>query len=290
MIAVAEAVRTANQLDKPEAQAWTSEYEDFLAAFRKAAARDQRRDENGNLFLPLKMDFDPEKDVPQRGQWGPIHSLYAGQFLDPDEELITGTLAMLEDRTVEDHVHSLGWLDGGIWPIFEAHRAIVYNWIGQPDKAEHLLYSFANHASPTYVWVEEQMPKGQGTRTTGDVPHTMGNLQVVRLLRFLLMTERGDDLEILNGLPLTWLKPSAQIRALDVATLFGNTSVIVTISEDGQNGNIWLQAPQSDSAGAVRVDLRRLKTAGFISDGSGNDLPDSIEINWGATKQISFAR
>jgi hypothetical protein len=236
------------------------------------------------------MDFDPEVDTPQRGQWGPIHSLYAGQFLDPDEPLVKGTLAMLENRTIEDHVHSLGWLDGGIWPIFEAHRAIVYNFIREPDKAERLLYSFANHASPTYVWVEEQMPKGKGTRTTGDVPHTMGNLQVVRLIRFLLLTERGDDLELLNGLPQTWLKPGSEVRALDVATLFGKASVIVTIAKDGMTGKIWVQTPASGSAGVTRVDLRRLKAAGFRNDLSGVELSDTIELGWGQTTEIHFSR
>ncbi|NND70888.1 MAG: hypothetical protein HKN43_04860 [Rhodothermales bacterium] len=287
LIAVAEAVRTAEQLGKPQAAEWRAEYEDFLASFRAAQKRDQQADDEGNVFLPLKMDFDPASDIPQRGQWGLIHSLYAGQFLDPDEPIVRGTLAMLESRTIEDHVHSLGWLDGGIWPIFEAHRAIAYNYVGEPDNAERLLYAFANHASPTFAWVEEQMPKGKGTRTTGDVPHTMGNLQVVRLIRFLLITERGDDVHLLEGLPLTWLRPGANTQIVSTPTLKGPISMRIKVDDDGRSGSVWVQTPGQPTSGSVRLDTRRLKKAGYTF-GESDELPDTIEVPWGTPTRIEF--
>jgi len=47
--------------------------------------------------------------------------------------------------------------------------------------AEELLYAFADHTSPTLLWAEEQMPRTEGTRTAGDIPHTVSNMQIVRL-------------------------------------------------------------------------------------------------------------
>lgn len=290
LIGVAEATKTARQRDKAEAAAWEIEYADFLAAFQTASERDQYTDDQGNTFLPIKMDFDPETDLPQRGQWGPIHSLYAGEFLDPESPLVKGTMRMLERYEKEDHVVSLGWLTNGVWPIFEAHRAIAYTYLGNPDDAERLLYSFANHASPTHVWVEEQMLKGEGSRTTGDVPHTMGNLQVVRLLRYMIMMEKRDKLELLKGVPLTWLKPGASIEALSVPTLFGPVTVRVELDQDGDGGFIWVQTPKAEMSGQVTLYLNRLKEAGFRVDREGADLPDTMDLDWDTSVRVSLSR
>lgn len=290
LIGVAEATKTARQRDKAEAAAWEAEYADFLSAFQAASARDQFTDDEGNTFLPIKMDFDPENDLPQRGQWGPIHSLYAGEFLDPESSLVKGTMRMLERHEKEDHVVSLGWLTNGVWPIFEAHRAIAYIYLGSPDDAERLLYSFANHASPTHVWVEEQMLKGEGTRTTGDVPHTMGNLQVIRLLRYMIVLEKRDRLELLKGIPLTWLKGGASIEALSIPTLFGPVTVRVEIDHDGRGGYLWVQTPKAEISGEVTVYLNRLKEAGYATDGQGGALPDTQPLAWDTTTRIRFAR
>ncbi len=290
LIGVAEVVKTAKQRSKPEASKWEAEYLDFLAAFERARQRDERLDAKGNTFLPIKMDYNPTTDLPQRGQWGPIHSLYAGEFLDPESALVQGTMQMLEDNVQEDHVVSLGWLTGGIWPIFEAHRAIAYNYLGQPDDAERLLYSFANHSSPTYVWVEEQMLKGRGTRATGDVPHTMGNVQAVRLLRYLLMMEKRGNLELLSGLPLSWLQPGARLEALSMPTFFGPVSLRMSVNSEGTHGSLWVETPDTPLDADVTLFLGRLKESGFEFSGEGIELPDVVPLDWGSITTIDFKK
>jgi hypothetical protein len=288
---MAEAARTARAMDRPEAAAWEAEFQDFLAAFRRAAARDLRRDEHGHPFLPIKMDFDPERDLPQRGQWGPIHALYAGQFLSEDDTLVTGTLAMLDARTTQNHVVGLGWMREGLWPIFEAHRALAYHWIGRADKAEALLYAFANHATPTLLWVEEQWPQAKGTRTAGDVPHTVGNMQVVRLVRHLLLLERGTDLELLSGLPLSWLRPDARLAALSLPTHFGPATLTMEIDASGQAGTLWVHTPApEDATGTVRLMLGRLHAAGYTLDADGRALPEQIELPWDHLFRLDFQK
>ena len=296
LIAMAEAVRAARALNRPEAAAWDAEFQAFLGAFRKAAQRDMRHDAEGHPFLPIKMGFDPERDLPQRGQWGPIHALYAGQFLTPTDSLVTGTLAMLDARTAQGHVVGLGWLREGLWPIFDAHRALAYNWLGDADKAEELLYAFANHATPTLLWVEEQWPQARGTRTAGDVPHTVGNMQVVRLLRYLLFLERGSDLEILAGLPGRWLRPGARLEALSLPTLFGPATLKLHVNSTGEAGMLWVQTPPGTSSagaapeGTVRLFLSRLREVGFTLDDRGEVLPDQIELPWDHLYSLTFRR
>ncbi len=291
LIGMAEAVRTAHWMNKPtEAETWGTAFDTFLATFRTAAVRDQRRDENGHLFLPIKMPFDPDKDVAQRGQWGPIHALYTGQFLEDDDPLVQGTLAMLDTRTVEDHVISLGWLTGGVWPIFDAHRALAYLWLDDTERAITLLNAFANHASPTLLWVEEQMPKNQGSRTAGDVPHTIGNVQVIRALRYLLAMEKENTLYLLRGLPASWLYPGASLSINGIPTLYGPLTLSLDINPDGQKGRLSVFVPpQGPPDGQTRIQLRALQKAGFVG-ANGTALPEFLDTNWGNTLHVDFIR
>jgi hypothetical protein len=287
LIAMSEAVRTASWLGDPVAGSrWGKEREAFLAAFWRTAERDMRRDEAGNVFLPVLMNFDPDKNVPQRGQWGVMHAFYAGQFLQADDSLLVGTLAMLERNTVEDHAVSVGWLTGGIWPIFEAHRALVYNRLGDAERTINLLYAIANHASPTGVWVEEQMPKGssgQGQQTTGDIPHTIGNVQIIRLVRNMLATEVDDHIWLFSSLPSSWLKDGARIALQDAPTEFGPLDLELTIEAD--QARLRLAAP----AAGIQIRMQALIEAGF-RDADGNVLPESIRVAAGESKEIRFIK
>ena len=293
LIALAEATRGARILDREEADRWEAAYDAFHASFRLAVERDARTDADGNLFLPVKMDFDPAVDEPQRGQWGVFHALYIGQIYADDDPLVTGTMRMLESRTVEGHVVTPGWLDGGVWPIFDAHRAMAHNWLGNADKVEEILYAFANHAAPTGVWVEEQMPRNRGTRTTGDVPHIVGNVQVIRLIRTALLLEKDGDLEMLRSMPLRWLEAGSETRLIALPTYFGPVTVRVTVDGDGNGGSIWGQLPVPDvrwNDGTARLRLDRIRSAGFAVDGDGNALPDHINLEWGEPFHIRFSR
>ncbi len=293
LIALAEASRAAEILDREEAARWSDAYNAFDASFRSAVARDARTDADGNLFLPVKMDFDPDVDEPQRGQWGVFHALYIGQIYADDDPLVTGTMRMLEDRTVDGLVVTPGWLDGGVWPIFDAHRAMAYNWLGDADKVEEILYAFANHAAPTGVWVEEQMPRGSGTRTTGDVPHTVGNMQVIRLIRTALLLEKDGDLELLRSMPLRWLRAGSETRLAALPTYFGPVTIRVTVDSDGQGGAIWGQLPVPDdrwNKGTARLGLHRIRSAGFTHAGDGSMLPDHVTLEWGEPFHIRFSR
>ncbi|MGA2253354.1 MAG: hypothetical protein ABSG53_01725 [Thermoguttaceae bacterium] len=87
-------VQAAHWLGKTEqADAWQKEYDDFLATFRKAAARDMKIDPHGHRYLPIRMDG---QDLPQRGQWGFCHGVYPGQLFAKDDPLLSGNMAMLE--------------------------------------------------------------------------------------------------------------------------------------------------------------------------------------------------
>ncbi len=291
LIAMHEAVTTARWLGKTEtALHWQAMYDDFMATFRRAAARDRRQDTEGNWYLPIRMHHDPNNDLPQRGQWGAIHAAFPGALFDSQDPLLQGILAMLDARTVEDHVVSLGWLTGGLWPIFDAHRALTYLWLGDAAKAQRILYAFANHAAPVMVWVEEQMPQGEGTRTTGDVPHTMGNVQVIRTVRHFVAMERENTLDLLAGVPESWLTPGAHLRLDALPTLFGPLTLEMRINDVGTGGTIRVDPVGiSGHPGGPVLHLDALKRLGYAARG-GQDLPDRWGGTWGESLQIDFER
>lgn len=291
LIALGEAVQTAQVMGRPEAEAWKTEYQEFITSFRHAVERDKRRDEYGNDFLPIKMDYDPETDVPQRGQWAMLHALYVGHLFSPDESLITGTLNLLDRHTVQGLTHSVGWLDEGVWPIFDAHRALACLWRDNADKAEELLYAVANHASPTLLYGEEQSPKGEGNRVTGDIPHTVGNMQMVRVTRNMLLLERDTDLHLLAGLPQSWLHANARLSVLSLPTFFGPASIKLVIDASGTTGTLWIRTPDPDtSAGTVRLALDRLIEAGYSLNGTGEPLPDELVLPWNHLHRLKFKK
>ncbi len=140
-------VQAARWLGKAdEAAAWQKEYDDFMAAFRKAAARDMKTDP---ARQPLPADpHGTAQDLPQRGQWGFCHAVYPGQIFAKDDPLVAGNMAMLAATEREGMVYGTGWDATGIWNYFASFYGHAWLWQGNGRKAAEVLYAFANHAAP----------------------------------------------------------------------------------------------------------------------------------------------
>lgn len=238
--AIADAARWLGKED--DAAAWQREYDDFTATFRKAAERDTRTDAHGNRYLPIRMR-DADKVAPQKAQWGFLHAVYPGELFLPDDPLVQGNMAMLQATEQEGMVFGTGWLDAGIWNYFASFYGHAWLWLGQGQKAAEALYAFANHASPLGCWREEQMPQGKGGAICGDMPHNWASAEFIRLVRHLLVLERGDALHLCEGLPAKWARPGAVTRVQGVLTEFGPISMRLTVDKDGKSARLWLDPP-----------------------------------------------
>ena len=177
-----------------------------MAAFFRAARRDMRSDGHGNRCLPISMRSGT-KLSPQKAQWAFLHAVFPGKVFAADDPLVLGNLAMLRAAECEGLVRDTGWGSQGLWPYFGSFYAHAWLWCGDGRKAAETLYAFANHASPLLVWREEQMPRGEGAAICGDMPHNWASAEFIRLVRHLLVLERGDELHLLEGLPRGWLRP-----------------------------------------------------------------------------------
>ncbi|MGO8747321.1 MAG: hypothetical protein ACLQNE_15150 [Thermoguttaceae bacterium] len=249
------ALEAARWLGKTEeAQRWQLEYDDFYAAFRRAAQRDVRIDRQGNRYVPICMRKD-QTFSPQKAQWGFMHAVFPGKLFAVDDPLVRGNMAMLRAAECEGLVRDTGWVSEGIWNYFASFYAHDWLWLGDGQKAARTLYAFANHASPLLCWREEQMPAGKGDATCGDMPHNWASAEFIRLVRHLLVLERGSELHLFEGLPRIWIRPGSSVRVQGVLTEFGPISLELRTALDGSKATLTLDPPRRDPPRRILVHL-----------------------------------
>jgi hypothetical protein len=222
---------------------------------------------------------------PQQANWGIIEAQGFGQLFALDDALVVGTLKMLQSEKPEGLPINTGWLKDGLWPFFGSLQAIAHiQQRGYPEAAD-LLYAIANHASPLGTWVEEQLPKGAGARTTGDQSNASASALFIKLVRRMIVLERGNSLELLAGVPDQWLKPGARIELNDVPTLFGRLTFRLHISPDGKWCRLHLDPVGNPKAeGAPVLFLGALKRLGYRSVG------ETLTLSWGRKVELNFTR
>jgi hypothetical protein len=87
------------------------------------------------------------------------------------------------------------------------------------------------------------------------MPHNWASAEFIRLVRNLLVLERGRELHVLEGLPRTWLFANAETALAGVATDFGPVSFGLKVSLDGRTATLEVTPPESPSLQKVVVHL-----------------------------------
>jgi arylsulfatase A-like enzyme len=250
--------------DDASATAWQNEFDDFYAAYRKAAARDTLHDPSGNAYVPTMMG-NIDQHVPARGQWAFCHAVYPGQIFARDDALVEGQLAMLSATKVQGMVYDTGWMKEGIWTYFASFYGHAQLWQGRGREAAHVLYAFARHACPTRVWREEQKPVGKGDKEVGDMPHNWASAEFIRLTTHLIELDRGDDLHLFEGLPPEWLGAGMVTRLKGVLTPFGPLTLELRVASDGQNAALTVAPlPANNGCRSIVVHLPSGETKPFV--------------------------
>jgi hypothetical protein len=249
-------IQAARWLGKSgEAAAWQQEYDSYMTAFEKAAKRDMAKDPYGNAYLPILMGPDGKKELPQRAQWAFCQAVYPGQLFPKDDPIVTGNMAMLEATEREEMVYGTGWDATGIWNYFASFYGHAWLWQGSGQKAAKALYAFGNHAAPTLVWREEQSLMGAPFRKVGDMPHNWASAEFIRLAIHLLALDRGDDLHLLEGMPVQWTRPGMVTSLTGVATPFGALTMEVKVADDGKSARLRVDPLTDPSCRDIVVHL-----------------------------------
>jgi len=258
-------IQAAQWLGKSEQAAlWQKEYDEFMAAFRRAAARDTRSDEHGNRYLPTRMDG---RDLPQRGQWAFCHAVYPGQIFPAGDALVAGNLAMLEATEREGMVYGTGWDSEGIWNYFASFYGHAWLWQGKGRKAAQSLYAFANHACPVLVWREEQSLKGQKYKKVGDMPHNWASAEFIRLTVHMLALDRDNELHLFEGLPKEWAQAGMVTKLNGIATTFGKLYLTLKVDDKAKTARLTVKKLPVGSLERIVVHLNQ-----WTSDAKGKVL------------------
>jgi len=262
-------VQAARWLGKNDVAArWQKEYDDLYATFRKAAARDTRKDDKGNRYVPIFM-ANAGDELPQRAQWTFCHAVYPGQIFAKNDPLVASTLAMLEATEREGMVYGTGWDATGIWNYFASFYGHAWLWQGNGRKAAQILYAYANHAAPVLDWREEQSLQGEKYKKVGDMPHNWASAEFIRLVVHLLALDRGDELHLFEGLPPEWTKPGMITKLTGIATPFGKLTMELKVAGDGKTAALHVKPLSDPSCRKIVVHLGRGLT---LSPRKTNDL------------------
>lgn len=297
--------RAARWLGKEEdARGVQADYERLLADFRAHARRAMRKLPDGTPYLRMWMDGQSDHVIKPEfqgklwpwhtlglgsGAWAFCQAIYTGEVFDPDDPLVQNLLKMfdrIDDR--QDLPEGMGWLlDRSLWTYGPAFAAETWLYAGRPDKAVDYLYAFANHAAPTRVWREEQSLDFTGHgHCNGDMPHNWASAEFIQLVRNLLVLERGDDLELLYGLPPEWAKPGSRNFVEQTPTRFGPVTVDCRLDAKGR-GSITVRL---DPAWPVRPAHIRLKLPPGTRPGSATQGGRAVTVGRGGIMQLHDAR
>ena len=262
----AEAARWLDHAE--EAVEWQKEYDDFYSTFRKAALRDTHTDTAGNKYVPIRMTK-PEEVLPQKAQWAFLHSVFPGKLYEPGDSLVDGNMAMLKACEKEGLVLDTGWLKGGIWNYFASFYGHAWLWLGDGEKAGQVLYDFANHASPLLVWREEQNLLGGKPAFVGDMPHNWASAEFIRLVRHILILERGKELHLLEGLPSAWVQKGKTLKVNQIETDFGPLSIVLKVDKNGQKATVRIEGAKRNPPEKIILHTRGINSKNEVIDITG---------------------
>ncbi|MCS7222229.1 MAG: hypothetical protein RML36_16045 [Anaerolineae bacterium] len=253
LVGLKEAARAARILGyEADAIAFQSDFEGLMADFQTHARRDMRTLPDGTPYLPMWMpDSGDHHHIPNykgplppwhrlnpgSATWALCHAIYPGEVFSPDDPLVQNLLRLFDQIDDEEGIPAeTGWLPyKAVWNYAASFAAHAWLYAGRPDKAVDYLYAFANHAAPTRVWREEQSFRdSHHGQIVGDMPHNWASAEFIRLVRHLLVFERGEDLELLRGLPPEWLVPGRRIYVERTPTRFGPVTLELQWDAQGQ--------------------------------------------------------
>jgi hypothetical protein len=234
-----------------DAQRFQTDFDSLMRDFLEHAGRNMRALPDGTPYLPMISPASGTHNMlvnyegaphplnqlqPESALWALCQSIYPGEVFSPDDPIVERVNRLHDLRDDDEGIPATtGWLPyKGLWTYHASFAAHVWLYSGRPDKAADYLYAFANHASPTRTWREEQALQGTGhSRFFGDMPHNWASAEFIRLVRHLLVFERGETLELLPGLPAEWMIPGKSLRLDKTPTRFGPVSLSVSFDENG---------------------------------------------------------
>lgn len=222
-----DAYRAGSRLALPHVEAIRQFSEELMEVMQKCIERDRKVTDQGIPYLPLSMASE-HTYKPQAGS-ATIARVAFHEVFPPESRIVQDLLALVDSIDDEQGIpYGTGWRpDQSLYVYASVRFAQLMIVAGQPQKAIEYVYAFANHASASRVWREEQPLKGtHSSEICGDMPHNWASVEFIRLVRNLVLTERNEGLLLLPALPETWLPTEEHVLKFEkTPTKFGKIDV-----------------------------------------------------------------
>jgi hypothetical protein len=274
LIGLRYAVRGAELLGE---HADASTFRDILVVLRdgfekSAQAHRQLTGDGAGSYLPMALPGSgqhqflpgvPDDSVPawrrlrpETATWAACHAIWPGEIFRAEDAIVTDLLALLDSCDDDQGIPATtGWLSyQAAWTYFASFAAHAWLYAGRPDKTIDYLYAFANHAAPTRAWREEQALTASGNpQVCGDMPHNWASAEFIRLVRHMLIFERGEVLHLLPAVPAHWLEAGQHIHVGQTPTRFGRIDLSVDAGADAITVQIRRHATPASTTPAHTV-------------------------------------
>jgi len=235
ILGMRDAARAGKRLTLPKADAIEEFADNLMETMRKCIKRDTKLTEEGIPYLPLSM-ASTRTYRPQAGSATIARVAFHEEFA-MDDPVVTNLLRLCDSLDDEEGIPwGTGWRsDESIYVYASVRFAQLFLAAGNEEKAVDYLYAFANHASRSRVWREEQPLKStHSSDICGDMPHNWASVEFIRLVRNLVLLERNDGILLLPGLPDEWRpEKDNDLRFEQTPTKFGKIDLILKKTQTG---------------------------------------------------------
>ncbi len=206
---------------------------ELAARMKECMDRDRKVTKEGIPYVPLSMAHN-EAYKPQTCSATIARVAFHGEFT-PDDPVVANLRELMDSIDDREGIpECTGWRsDQSVYVYSSVRFAQMFLQAGNGEKAVDYLYAFANHASPSRVWREEQPVKEtHSAEICGDMPHNWASVEFIRLVRNLLVLEEAEGVKLFAGFPEEWLPQKENSLVLErTPTRFGKISIIMDVGE-----------------------------------------------------------
>lgn len=265
-----DAYRAGKRLKLERHQEFGVLADELMTRLRECVERDRRVTPDGIPYVSLSM-ADHEAYKPQTCSATIARVAFHGAFT-PDDPIVSDLRTLMDTLDNREGIpECTGWRsDQSIYVYSSVRFAQMYLQAGNAEKAVDYLYAYANHASPSRIWREEQPIKDtHSAEICGDMPHNWASVEFIRLVRNLLVLEEACGVRLFPGLPKEWLPKVGKDLVLErTPTRFGKMSITLRSGDGGgyvftykrEEGNQRLQYILLHWSGKAVLDGRELKS------------------------------
>ena len=231
LYAIKVAERAAHTLgNTADEKEFAAKYEAYKKAYFDSMQRAIELETDFKPYLPA-MPTAPDAGVSQS-----MIAVYPTDLIRPDHLWITNLLARMRKDELNGLPTHMAWMGpSGVWPSESMNVAEIYLRRGELPKVIDLLTATLNHTYVTDTFREEikidktlpvacasgvakDIENGFGT---GDQPEAWGPANLILLVRDMIFYEDGDKLNILAGIPSTWIAPGQHLALTSAPTTLG---------------------------------------------------------------------